>query len=130
MNAHKSYRIGKSRSGKGLFAVEPFHKGERVIEYVGRRIPTREADKLKTRYLFDLEDGTTIDGSARTNAARWINHSCDPNCEARIEGGRVFVYALRGIAAGEEITIDYGDEYFDTFIRPAGCTCAKCAPVL
>ena len=126
----KPYRIGKSRSGKGLFAVKPFREGERVVEYSGTRIQTSKADTLKTRYLFDLEDGTTIDGSARTNAARWINHSCDPNCEARIEDGRVFIYALRDIAAGEEVTFDYGDEYFDKFIRPTGCTCAKCAPMV
>lgn len=122
------YRIGKSRTGRGLFARTPFVRGERVVEYSGVRMPTTQADDLTTRYLFDLEDGTTIDGSARTNIARWINHSCVPNCESRIENGRVFIYTVRAVKPDEEFTMDYGDEYFDMFIRPVGCKCERCAP--
>lgn len=127
MSTRKRYRIGKSSAGRGLFACVPLSAGERIVEYTGDRISTERADTLGTRYLFDLEDGTTIDGSGRANAARWINHACVPTSEARVEDGRVFIYALRSLAPGEEITMDYGDEYFDAFIRPVGCKCARCA---
>jgi len=68
-----------------------------------------------------------IDGSARSNIARYINHSCKPNCEAEIVAGRVFLRALRRIEAGEELSYDYGKEYFDMYIKPYGCRCAACA---
>lgn len=120
------YEVRKSRAGRGLFAVRGIEKGECIVEYTGPRIPTAHADTLKTRYLFDLEDGWTIDGSVMTNDARWINHSCNPNCEAMLRDGRIFLHALRGIAPGEELTFDYGEEYFDEFIRPIGCRCEAC----
>jgi SET domain-containing protein len=82
---------------------------------------------LRTRYLFEIDKHWTIDGSSHDNTARYINHSCKPNCEARIEEGKVMIYALYAIPEGEEITIDYGDEYFDEFIRPHGCRCNACA---
>lgn len=112
--------------GKGLFALVPIKKGDFIIEYTGTRIPTDVADTLTTRYLFDLEDGTTLDGSAMSNTARWMNHSCDPNCEALLEDGRIMLYAEKDIAKGEELTFDYGAEYFDTFLRPVGCKCSRC----
>ena len=116
-----------SIAGEGLFAKKAIKKDAQVIEYVGRKIPTPVADKLTTRYLFDLEDGWTIDGEIEGNVARYANHSCEPNCEARIEDGHIFFYALRDIIPSEEITIDYGKEYFDEFIAPSGCTCPRCA---
>ncbi|MBI4080023.1 SET domain-containing protein [Candidatus Kaiserbacteria bacterium] len=100
--------------------------GKLIAEYTGVRIPTSYADTLKTRYLFALDDEWTVDGSARTNIARYINHSCEPNCEAEIHDGRIYILSTRDIQAGEELTIDYGDEYFDEFIRPTGCKCRKC----
>lgn len=100
--------------------------GEFVVEYTGRHIPTSYADTLKTRYLFELDDEWTIEGSAKDNLARYINHSCSPNCEAEIRDGRILIYTARTIAAGEELTIDYGDEYFEEFIRPVGCKCERC----
>lgn len=113
--------------GKGLFADREIARGAFVAEYTGTRIPTAYADILKTRYLFELDDTWTIDGSSPANVARYINHSCEPNCEADIRDGRVYISAVRDVRAGEEITIDYGDEYFDEFIRPVGCKCSKCS---
>jgi SET domain-containing protein len=113
--------------GLGLFAVENIEPGYLIGEYMGARTPTFFADTLKTKYLFALDDDWTIDGAGRDNLARYINHSCDPNSEAEVHDGRVYILAMRAIAVREEITIDYGDEYFDEFIRPSGCKCSKCA---
>jgi len=113
--------------GQGLFVTRSFEKGDFIMEYTGRRIPTQYADTLKTRYLFALDDEWTIDGSSRSNLARYINHSCDPNCEAEIHDERIYVLSTRNIVAGEELTIDYGNEYFDEFIRPFGCKCIRCS---
>ena len=112
--------------GRGLFARMRLLKGAQVIEYVGTKIPTPVADTLKSRYLFDLENGQTLDGSSYENTARFVNHSCAPNCEAALEGEQIFFYTLCDIKPDEEITIDYGTEYFDEFIKPFGCKCAQC----
>lgn len=111
-------------SGNGLFAIEPIPKGEFIAEYTGVRIPTKEADLHKGRYLFEIE-GTnwTIDGEPSRSAAKYINHACEPNAEADVEDEHINIYAARNIDAGEEITIDYGKEYYDEFIKPHGCKC-------
>jgi SET domain-containing protein len=98
--------------GRGVFAARPIRKGRRIIEYTGRRIPwkTIPADVNDAHtFLFGINDGTdVIDPEIGGNEARWINHSCHPNCEAIEEGrGRVFIYALRDIRAGEELSYDY-----------------------
>ncbi len=123
------FAVRKSRPGlgHGLFATSALHKGDFVLEYSGRRIPTSLADTLKSRYLFEIDRRWTIDGSTRANVARYINHSCEPNCEGDVHDGRVLIYTARDIRKGEELTIDYGKEYFDEFIRPAGCKCDACA---
>ena len=113
--------------GHGLFATESIKLGEFVIEYTGRKITAEFADKLQTRYLFEINKYWTIDGSVRTNIARYVNHCCDPNCEADIKKGRILFTAIRDIEKGEEFTIDYGEEYFDEFIKPYGCKCPSCA---
>ena len=112
--------------GSGLFAARRFLKGEFVVEYTGERIPTSYADTLSSRYLFEVDDAWTIDAGEERHKGRFVNHSCAPNCEASALGGRIFIHAARAIAAGEELTIDYGDEYFDEFIRPVGCKCPRC----
>lgn len=115
-------------AGRGLFATGPIKKADFIIEYIGEKLPNSIADTLGTRYLFDLENGFTIDGSPMWNTARWINHSCKPNAETELdeEKGRVYVFATRAIEAGEEITMDYGDEYVKDFISPMGCRCEVC----
>jgi len=119
---------GQPGCGLGLFAAEAVKKEAFIIEYVGKKIPTVIADTLSTKYLFDLENGWTIDGSTRTNTARYINHGCEPNVEAELDEdqGRIFIYATRDIKPGEEFLIDYGDEYVDEFIKPYGCKCVSC----
>ena len=98
--------------GRGVFALRPIRRGTRIIEYTGRRIPwsqvSEDLDDERT-YYFGLDNGKeVIDPTVGGNDARWINHSCDPNCEA-IENSqdRVFIYALRNIQPGEELFYDY-----------------------
>jgi len=121
----QKYEVHKARTGtgKGLFARTGFSKGEFIVEYTGKKIPTTVADTLKTRYLFELDAQWTIDGPPEVNIAGYINHSCEPNAEADTHDGHILISAMRPIAAEEEITIDYGDEYFDEFIKPVGCRC-------
>jgi SET domain-containing protein len=124
----KPYAVRRSKTGKGLglFATARIRRGQRIVEYTGKHITTAEADRLKTRYLFEIDSAWTIDGSARSNIARYINHSCAPNAESELDDSRVFIQALRTIEPGEEITFDYGEEYFDEFIKPHGCLCDSC----
>ena len=112
-------RIQVRRSGvhgRGVFALLDLAEGESLIEYTGeviswpealRRHPHDPAQPNHTFY-FHVEDGRVIDGNVGGNSARWINHSCQPNCEAEEDGGRVFIKALRNIGAGEELFFDYG----------------------
>ena len=112
-------RIQTRRSGvhgKGVFALQDLAEGETLIEYTGeviswpealRRHPHDPAQPNHTFY-FHIDDGRVIDAKVGGNSSRWINHSCQPNCEADEENGRVFIKALRNIAAGEELFYDYG----------------------
>ncbi len=127
----RSFRVGRSATGLGLFAVQPIAPDTPIVTYRGRRIPTAIAHererRLGAKYMFDeINRRWTIDGSSRRNLARYVNHSCRPNAEAALRGGRIVFVAVRAIAPGEEITLDYGDEYFDLFIRARGCRCAAC----
>ncbi len=132
MKAHKrSNRLSpvvarRGLSGVGLFAQKAFKKGARIIEYVGRDVPEAEQYTSRSKYLFEINDTRTIDGNVKENIARYINHSCRPNCEPDVVRGRVFIYAKRNIAPGEELTYNYGKEYFTRIIAPKGCRCSKC----
>jgi len=105
-------------AGKGAFATRPIRKGERIIEYTGERITHAEADarydddsmEEHHTFLFTVSSRTVIDATREGNDARFINHSCDPNCESEIERGRVFIFALRDIRPGEELAYDYAYE--------------------
>lgn len=119
--------VHRGCSGLGLFASEPIPKGVFIVSYKGKVVPTKRADALKTRYLFEIDETYTIDGKQRDNIARYMNHFCDPNVEAEIEAGQVNFYALRNIEDGEELGYDYGEEYFDEFIKPVGCCCPNCS---
>jgi uncharacterized protein len=124
-------RIGRAATGLGLFAIKPIAARAYIVTYQGRRIPTVEAHRReregKAKYMFEINDRWTIDGSSRRNLGRYINHACRPNCEAVLRKGKMVFVALRHIAPSEEITLDYGKEYFDLFIAPFGCRCASCA---
>lgn len=125
-----SYRIGRSKTGLGLFASREFRKREYIVTYRGRRLRNAEADKLEargSRYMFEINSRWTIDGSKRWNTARYVNHSCRPNAEAIERRGPIIVYvARRKIKPGEEITVDYGKDYFESFIGKSRCKCVKC----
>jgi len=117
----------KKGAGLGLVTKRSFKKGDFVIEYTGSIITTEKANEKGGKYLFDINSKWTINGSARSNLARYINHSCKPNCEADVRGKKVFIFALRKIKEGEELTYDYGEEYFDEYIKPHGCKCGSCS---
>jgi len=100
--------------GLGVFATGPIRGGRRIIEYLGQRMPweaaSEDPDDPHT-FLFGLKDGNqVINAAIGGNESRWINHSCDPNCEAVEEKGRVFIYALRDLSPGEELFYDYALE--------------------
>ena len=114
-----SDRVEVRRSGvhgKGVYANALIAEGERIIEYKGEHISWKEALKRHPHdpadpnhtFYFSLEDGDVIDAKFGGNRARWINHACQPKCEAREKKGRVFIHALRDIAGGEELFYDYG----------------------
>lgn len=87
----------------------------------------KKVDNPDNKYLFDLNKRWAIDGSVRRNTARYINHSCKPNAVPHEVGGKIKIYAKKNIQPGDEITYDYGKEYFDIFLEPVGCRCAACA---
>lgn len=120
------YRVGRSRTGLGLFAVKPIKKGTLIIEYKGRKMRAEKADELDTKYVYEINSRWSVDGAARSNIARYGNHSCRPNAESDTRGHRIFIRATKNIEAGQEITYDYGSDYFKAFIKPFGCLCDKC----
>lgn len=120
-------RVGKSTTGKGLFAEEVIPKGVRVIEYIGEEVSEAKQYTIKSKYLFETGKNKMINGNIPTNTAKYINHSCKPNCEAGLVKGRVYISSLRKIKPGEELTYNYGEEYFDEHIKPKGCLCTGCA---
>jgi SET domain-containing protein len=123
------FRVGRSKTGLGLFASKAFRKREYIVTYRGRRITNAEADRLEargSRYMFEVNSRWTIDGSSRWNVARYVNHSCRPNAEAVGRGRGIAYVARRRIKPDEEITVDYGKNYFDAYIKKSGCRCAKC----
>lgn len=123
MDARFTVRDAGRGVGLGMFAATPIKKGKFILEYTGVRITSEEAEEHSSRYLFELDDKWTLDGEVDSNVARFINHSCDPNCEAEIEDDRIMIYALKDIGVGEELSFDYDQEYFDEFIKPIGCKC-------
>lgn len=119
--------VKRSSAGLGLFAAVPLKKRETIIEYIGRRIASKDGDELEQNsYIFTVNSKLDIDGSPRWNTARYANHSCRPNAESVIRKGRVFIVALKNILPGEEITYDYGNDFFKHYIKPFGCRCVKC----
>lgn len=121
--------------GRGVFARSPIPIDTAIIEYTGQRISWDEAVRRHPHdptqphhtFYFHLEDGSVIDAKVNGNIARWINHSCEPNCEAREEQGQVHIYALRDLLAGEELFYDYGLEidarYTAKLKREYACYC-------
>ena len=142
-----SRRIQTRRSGvhgRGVFAVQDIAEGETLLEYVGEVIDWPEAlarhphdpsDPNHTFY-FTVDENRVIDAKVGGNSSRWINHACDPNCEADQQGGRIFIKALRNINAGEELNYDYGlviDARYTAKLKadyPCWCGAAHCRGTL
>jgi SET domain-containing protein len=142
-----SRRIQTRRSGvhgKGVFALQDIAEGENIIEYVGEVISWKQAlqrhphdpgDPNHTFY-FHIDENTVIDALYGGNTSRWINHACEPNCEADEVDGRVHIKALRNIAAGEELSYDYGlviDERYSPKLKaqyPCWCGAGSCRGTL
>ena len=108
-----------------MFALERIPKGACVIEYTGRPLSEKEQDK-DGKYFFWTSSKTMIDGNIPANKARFINHSCAPNCEVELKDRRIYVFTLRTIKPGEELNYDYDTEYWEAHIKPKGCLCTKC----
>ncbi|MBR0696304.1 SET domain-containing protein [Bradyrhizobium lablabi] len=130
ISPNKPYRVGRSRTGLGLFATRPIKKGSRIIRYFGPLLDSKKTDEdaIENKYLFELTNRWTIDGSVRENIARYINHACKPNAESDVKPRKrkVFIRAIKNIEPGEEINYDYGTDYFKAFLKPIGCKCEAC----
>jgi SET domain-containing protein len=107
--------------GRGVYALKPFRAGERIIELLGERISAEESDRRAEllpenghTFFFWVDDDLVLDCGVNGNSARYINHHCEPNCEAVIEDDRVFIDAIRDIAPGEELTFDYNLCWYGT----------------
>ena len=122
-------KIGRSRTGLGVYAEEPIKRGVRITEYTGRPLKPGEEYTSRSKFLFKISRTKTIDGTVKSNAARYFNHSCAPNCRAENTGRRIYIVSRRYIDPGEELTYHYGKEYFDQHIGPKGCRCLKCEPI-
>jgi SET domain-containing protein len=127
---NKPYRVGRSRTGLGLFATKPIKKGAKIVRYFGPLLDSKKKkdDAIENKYLFELNGRWTIDGSVRKNIARYINHACKPNAESDVmpRKRKVVIRAIKNIEPGEEINYDYGTDYFKAYLKPIGCKCAAC----
>jgi uncharacterized protein len=132
---------GSKIAGRGAFAMRPIAKGERVVEYLGERVSHAVADAryddhaggAHHTFLFTVSRKIVIDATVDGNDARFINHSCDPNCESTIEGGRVFIDAIKPIKTGTELNYDYAytrdgseTEEEETGLYACRCGSKKC----
>lgn len=130
MTAAAAVEIRASRiHGTGVFASISFPAGARVIEYAGVRITKAESLARCQRdnaFIFALDHDFDLDGAVEWNPARFINHSCDPNCEAGCIGGGIWIAALRDIAAGEELSFNYGYGLEDFREHPCRCGAVGC----
>jgi len=125
---------------KGVFAKKDIPKGTRIIEYVGEKITKAEADKRadvvleksKTSvttgavYIFELNKRHDIDGNVKWNTARFINHTCEPNCEADNIGGHIWIIAIKNIKKGDELSYNYGYDFEEYYDHPCKCGSPYC----
>lgn len=115
--------------GTGAFATRPIQAGERLIEYIGRRIAKAESHaqlEQGNEYIFELDDQWDVDGNVDWNPARWINHSCQPNAEAQIEDDHIWIVATRNIPPGEEVTFNYNFDLESYGEHPCRCGAPEC----
>ena len=123
-------RVGPSHiAGQGLFAAQNIPKGTRIIQHIGEKISSRErARRLAAgnAYIFHLTYRYAIDGQTLDNTARYINHSCDPNCEVEKTSNTIWIVAMRDIAAGEELSYNYGYDARNYQENPCHCGTPNC----
>ncbi len=115
--------------GRGAFASLPISPGQRVAEYVGQKISKQESlarCEANNPFIFSLDDQWDLDGDVENNPARFLNHSCDPNCEAEIVDARIWIIARRAIQQGEELTFNYGYDLESFREYPCACGAANC----
>ena len=126
----KYFRKRSGINNLGLFAGRDIKKGEKVIEYKGRKFTHKQVeeddrfDNSKAIYLFTLNERYVLDGDTKTNTAKYINHSCDPNCEVDIIKGKIWIIAIKDIKKGDELSYDYGFGY-DKDFRQFPCKCGS-----
>lgn len=142
LNPQPSARLKVRHSsvhGRGVYATKLIPKGTRIIEYTGKRMSWTDVpneDNDPHTFIFGLDNGQVINAAIGGNEARWINHSCDPNCEAVGEKGGIFIYALRKIRAGDELFYDYAlqldEPITEELILDYKCDCgaARCRGTL
>ena len=134
------WKVKKSKiHGAGIFATEDISKGVRVIEYIGEKVTRAEGDKRSERrikkylnskttgsvYIFELNSRYDIDGSGKKNKARYINHSCSPNCEVNITKGKIWISSIKKIRKNEELSYDYGYEFDKEDYKDHICKCGS-----
>ena len=134
------WKVKKSKvHGYGIFAKENISKGKNIIEYIGEKILKKEGDRrsaLRIKkylnsnrtgsvYIFELNSRYDIDGSPKYNKARYINHSCDPNCEVEITKGHIWISSINKIKPGEELSYDYGFEFDEDDYSDHVCKCGS-----
>ncbi len=134
------WKVKKSKvHGHGVFATKNIKKNTRIIEYIGEKITREEGDKRSERrinkylnsektgsvYIFELNKNFDVDGSPLYNKARYINHSCDPNCEVDILDGKIWISSIKKIKKGEELNYDYGYEFDESDFKDHICKCGS-----
>jgi uncharacterized protein len=122
--------IGNSAiHGRGAFAATRIAAGVRIVEYVGEKIGKEESLRrceAENEYIFELDEAFDLDGNVEWNPARFVNHSCSPNCEAEYDEGHIYIVALRDIAPNEELTFNYGFDLTDYRDHPCRCGAERC----
>ena len=126
----KFYRKKSGINNWGLFSGRNFNKGDKVIEYKGKPYTHKQVeednrfDNSKAIYLFTLNKKTVLDGDIKSNTAKYINHSCDPNCEVDIIKGKIWILAIKDIKKGDELSYDYGFGYDEDY-KQFRCKCGS-----
>ncbi|MCW5589855.1 MAG: SET domain-containing protein-lysine N-methyltransferase [Legionellales bacterium] len=129
---HPNVTFKKSRIHRyGLYAKKALSKGDFIIEYTGKKITKSQSAKILTQdlphvYIFELNQRYDIDGDTNDNIAKYINHSCDPNCYTDIVNSKVWIVALRDIKLQEELSYDYGFARYGWEERPCRCGSSQC----
>jgi SET domain-containing protein len=123
-------RVGLSRiAGQGLFAEQEIKQGTKIIRYIGQKITQAESERRLAAgnvYIIGLDERYAIDGDTPKNTARYINHSCEPNCHTEQFGNTIWIMAIKDIQAGEELTYNYGYGIDEEPLEPCHCGAKNC----